>query len=134
MVLVPNSWFFDQYNRKQDYLAPLNIQVSSMKAPKIVAGQAKTGIQRDTSGEETEAPFLMGLIVDSVVTEVPKAKIKTTDGWLAFVNHLDRQRDQEVKLTSKLKLSGIRNLTLESDLPPSFAIPAGETYILKLTQ
>ena len=47
VVLVPNSWFFDQYNRKQDYLAPLDIQVTSMKAPKIVAGQAKTGIQRD---------------------------------------------------------------------------------------
>src|ERR1019366_8478132 len=58
VVLVPNSWFFDQYNRKQDYLAPLGIQVSSMRAPKIVAGQARTGIQRDESGEETEAPFL----------------------------------------------------------------------------
>ena len=233
VVLVPNSWFFDQYNRKQDYLAPLNIQVTSMKAPKIVAGQARTGIQRDASGEETEAPFLMGLIVDSVVTEVPKAKIKTarsdvfrqemelqgagvrhvlqvggdnrvlatfpdhqpaivqvpmekggiyylaiplvsdsmvelmdgvlagcgaqspirfltpdgkhvsgleyraiktSDGWLAFVNNLDRKRDRQVKLTSKLKFSGIRNLTLESDLTPSFAVPAGETYILKLTQ
>jgi hypothetical protein len=77
VVLVPNSWFFDQYNRKQDYLAPLNIQVSSMKAPKIAAGQARTGIQRDANGEETEAPFLMGLIVDNVITDVPKAKIKT---------------------------------------------------------
>lgn len=68
------------------------------------------------------------------VSGLESRAIKTTDGWLAFVNNLDRQRDQEVKLTSKLKLSGIRNLTLESDLPPSFAIPAGETYILKLTQ
>ncbi|MGO9203281.1 MAG: hypothetical protein ACLQM8_22400, partial [Limisphaerales bacterium] len=51
VVLVPNSWFFDQYNRKQDYLAALNIQVSSMKAPTIVAGQARTGLQRDAAGE-----------------------------------------------------------------------------------
>jgi hypothetical protein len=48
-----------------------------MRAPKIVAGQARTGIQRDMSGEETEAPFLMGLTLDSVISEVPKATIKT---------------------------------------------------------
>jgi len=30
-----------------------------MKAPRLKAGAAKTGIQRDLSGEETEAPFLM---------------------------------------------------------------------------
>jgi beta-galactosidase len=232
VVLVPNSWFFDQYNRKQDYLAPLGIQVSSMRAPKIAAGQARTGIQRDASGEETEAPFLMGLIVDSVVTEVPKATIKTakssafrqemelqgagvrhvlkvgagnrvlatfphdqpaivqvpmekgsiyylaiplvsdsmvelmdgllagcgaqspirfltpegkhvsgleyraiksSDGYLAFVNNLDRKHDQQVRLTPNLAFS-IRNLTLETDLEPSFVVPAGETYILKLKQ
>ncbi len=233
VVLVPNSWFFDQYNRKQDYLGSLNIRVSSMKAPKLVAGQAKTGLQRDASGEETEAPFLMGLIVDTVVSDVPKAKIKTaraavfheevelqgagvrhllkvggdnrvlatfpdgqpaivqvpldkgnlyylaiplmpesmavlmgailtdrgaqsplrfvapdgrhvsrleyravqtSEGWLAFVNNLDRQRDQHVKLATSLKVAGIRNLTLEADLAPSFTVPAGETYILRLTQ
>ncbi len=233
VVLVPNSWFFDQYNRKQDYLGPLNIQVTSMKAPKILAGQAKTGLERDAGGEETEAPFLMGLMVDSVVTDVPKAKIKTTtssvfhretelqgagvrhvlkaggknrvlatfpdlqpaivqvpiekgsiyylaiplvsdsmvelmdailagcgaqgpirfltpdgnhvsgleyraikasNGWLAFVNNLDRKRDLQVKLTTSLKFSGIRNLTLESDVAPSFTVPAGETYILKLME
>ena len=232
VVLVPNSWFFDQYNRKQDYLAPLNIHVTSMKAPKISAGQAKTGLQRDAGGEETEAPFLMGLIVDSVVTAVPKAKITTTksklfsqatelqgagvrhvlkvggdnrvlatfpdgqpalvqvpiqkgstyylaiplvtdsmvelmdgvlatcaaqspirfltpagkhvgglecraikasDGWLAYVNNLDRKQDLQVKLATDLKLPGIRNLTLENDLTPRFTLPAGETYILKLT-
>ena len=232
VVLVPNSWFFDQYNRKQDYLTPLGIQVSGMKAPKIAAGQAKTGIQRDMSGEETEAPFLMGLIVDNVVTEVPKATIKiarngvfreemelqgagvrhvlkvgagnrvlgtfpdrqpavvqvpmdkgsiyylaiplvsdsmvelmdgvlagcgaqspirfltpeakhvsaleyraikTSDGWLAFVNNLDRKHDQQVRLKANLTFR-IRNLTSETDLGPSFAVPAGETYILKLTQ
>jgi hypothetical protein len=232
VVLVPNSWFFDQYNRKQDYLAPLNLQVSSMKAPKIVAGQASTGIQRDANGEETEAPFLMGLMVDNVITDVPKAKIKTarsgvfrqemelqgagvrhvlkvgagnrvlgtfadrqpaivqvpmekgsiyylaiplvsdsmvelmdavlagcgaqspirfltpegkhvsgleyraiktSDGCLAFVNNLDRKRDQQVRLTANLTFS-IRNLTLETDLGPSFVVPAGETYILKLTK
>jgi hypothetical protein len=82
VVLVPNSWFFDQYNRKQDYLGPLNIQVSSMKAPKLTAGQARTGLQRDVSGEETEAPFLMGLIVDTVVSDVPKEKIRTTKNTL----------------------------------------------------
>jgi hypothetical protein len=233
VVLVPNSWFFDQYNRKQDYLGSLNIQVTSMKAPKIVAGQAKSGLQRDASGEETEAPFLMGLMVDTVVTDVPKAQLKTvrggvfrqelelqgagvrhvlkvggdnrvlaafpdhqpaiiqvplekgslyylaiplvsdsmvelmdgvlvgcgaqspvrfltadgrhvagleyraiqtSEGWLAFVNNLDRKRDRQVTLATSLKMSGIRNLTLETDLAPSFTVPAGETYILRLTQ
>jgi hypothetical protein len=232
VVLVPNSWFFDQYNRKQDYLAPLNIQVTSMKAPKVAAGKAKIGLQRDAGGEETEAPFLMGLIVDSVVTDVPKEKIttkksnlfgeatelqgagvrhvlklggdnrvlatfsdgqpalvqvpiqkgsiyylaiplvtdsmvelmdgvlagcaaqspirfltpsgkhvsrleyraiKASDFWLAYVNNLDRKQDLQVELATDLKLSGIRNLTLESDLAPRFTLPAGETYILKLT-
>jgi hypothetical protein len=232
VVLVPNSWFFDQYNRKQDYLAPLNLQVTSMKVPRIAAGQARTGLQRDANGEETEAPFLMGPIVDTVVTNVPRATIrtartrvfprelelqgagvrhtlkisggnrvlatfadrqpaivqvpvkkgsiyylaiplvrdsmvelmdailadrnaqspiqfltsdggnaggleyraiKTGDGWLAFVNNLDRNRDQQVKLTTKLKFAGIRNLTLERDLTPSFTVPAGETYLLRLT-
>ncbi len=232
VVLVPNSWFFDQYNRKQDYLASLDLQVSSMKAPKIVAGPARTGLQRDANGEETEAPFLMGLMVDNVITDVPKATIKTDrsglfrqemelhgagvrhvlkvgagnrvlgtfpdrqpaivqvpmekgslyylaiplvsdsmvelmeavlagcgaqspirfltpegrhvsgleyraiqtrDGGLAFVNNLDRQRDRPVRLTANLTFR-IRNLTLETDLGPSFVVPAGETYILKLTK
>jgi hypothetical protein len=60
--------------------------------------------------------------------------IKTSDGWLAFVNNLDRKRDQQVRIASNLEFSGIRNLTLESDLTPSFTVPAGETYVLKLTQ
>ncbi len=72
VLLIPNSWFFDQYNRKQDYLGFLNIQVTGMKAPRLTTGQAKTGLQRDTGGQETEAPFLMGLIVDTVVTNVPR--------------------------------------------------------------
>jgi hypothetical protein len=59
--------------------------------------------------------------------------IKTSDGGLAFVNNLDRKRDQQVKLTANLTFI-IRNLTLETDLAPSFAVPAGETYILKLKQ
>jgi hypothetical protein len=59
--------------------------------------------------------------------------IQTTDGWLAFVHNLDRQREQRVALVSDLKFKGLRNLTLESDLVPSFTAPAGETYILKLT-
>lgn len=231
VVLVPNSWLFDQYNRKQDYLGALNIQVTSMKAPRILAGEARTGLQRDASGEETEAPFLMGLIVDIVVTNVPKATIKTGrngvfqepielqgagvrhilktggsnhvlgtfpdqqpaivqvplgkgsiyylaiplvhesmvefmdallagcgaerpvrfltpndkhvsgleyraiktgDGWLAYVNNLERQRNQELKLATKLKFNRIRNLTLETDLATTFTLPAGETYILRL--
>ena len=82
VVLVPNSWFFDQYARKQPYLGSLGVSVTSMKAPRIKAGAAKTGIQRDVAGEETEAPFLMGLIVDTVVTDVPKAVIKTADRGL----------------------------------------------------
>ena len=203
-----------------------------MKAPKLAAGQARTGLQRDAGGEETEAPFLMGLMVDTVVTDVPKAKITTTknalfregtelqgagvrhvlkvggdnrvlatfpdhqpalvqvpirkgaiyylaiplvsdsmvelmervlagcgsqspvrfltpdgkhvrgleyrairsgEGWLAFVNNLDRKHDQQIRLTANITFS-IRNLTLETDLEPSFVVPAGETYILKLTQ
>jgi hypothetical protein len=203
-----------------------------MKAPKVAAGKAKTGLQRDAGGEETEAPFLMGLIVDSVVTDVPKEKIttkksnlfgeatelqgagvrhvlklggdnrvlatfsdgqpalvqvpiqkgsiyylaiplvtdsmvelmdgvlagcaaqspirfltpsgkhvsrleyraiKASDFWLAYVNNLGRKQDLQVELATDLKLSGIRNLTLESDLAPRFTLPAGETYILKLT-
>ena len=59
--------------------------------------------------------------------------IKTRDGCLAFVNNLDRRRDQQVRLTADLTFS-IRNLTLETDLGPSFVVPAGETYILKLTK
>jgi hypothetical protein len=234
VVLVPNSWFFDQYNRKQEYLSLLGISVVSMRAPRIRAGAAKTGVQRDISGEETEAPFLMGLTVDSVVTDVPRARIKTTgvglfaDGemtlegagvrhitkvegqgtvlarfeegqpaiveipagqgaiyylaiplvrrsmvalmdrllakagvqrevrflspegkhvpgleyraikaqssWLAYVNNLDRRQARQVKLTSEIKFRGIRNLTLERDLPLSFLVPAGETFILRLEE
>jgi hypothetical protein len=232
VVLVPNSWFFDQYNRKQDYLGPLNIQVASMKAPKVLAGPAKTGLDRDAAGEETEAPFLMGLMVDTLVTNVPKTStksagngllrkdlelqgagvrqvlkvggddrvlatftdqqpaivqvplakgsiyylaiplvpdsmvelmdailagaglqspirflspegkrvsgleyraIKTSGGWLAFVNNLNRQHDQQIELATKLRITGVRNLTLERDLGRRFMLPAGETYILRLT-
>lgn len=234
VVLVPNSWFFDQYNRKQDFLSRLGVSVASMKAPRIKAGAAKTGIQRDVSGEETEAPFLMGLIVDSTVTEVPKARIttakaglfvdgqrtlegagvrhvaqvdgagkvlarfqegqpaiveipagkgavyylaiplvhdsmvelmdrlvakagvprevrflspegkrvpgleyraiKTPGGWLAYVDNLDRNESRQVKLSSPTEFRGIRNLTLDSDLPLDFAVPGGETYILRLKE
>ncbi|MFB3894222.1 MAG: beta-galactosidase trimerization domain-containing protein [Phycisphaerae bacterium] len=234
VVLVPNSWFFDQYNRKQDYLGSLGVTVASMKAPLIKSGTAKTGIERDVSGEETEAPFLMGLIVDTVVTDVPKAKIKTAkaglfadgetvlqgagvrhvakvagagktiatfddgnpaiaevpmekgaiyylaiplapdsmtelvdrlvakagvkrdvkflspdgkrvpgleyravkaaDGWLAYVNNLDRKDARQVKLAGDIKFTGIRNLTLDEDLPLTFTLPAGETWILKLRE
>ena len=59
--------------------------------------------------------------------------INTGDGWLAYVNNLDRKQDLQVKLATDLKLRGIRNLTLETDLTPRFTLPAGETYILKLT-
>ncbi len=235
VVLVPNSWFFDQYNRKQPYLASLGVSVGSMKAPRIKAGTAKTGIQRDVAGEETEAPFLMGLIVNTVVADVPKAAIKTADrglfadgpvtlqgagvrhvrqastaaatcwpvsttasrpspksrpararsttwpsrwsrtawwscstacwsrracgdhvrflspagrrvprleygavespgGWLAYVNNLDAKQGQQIKLAGGLKFRGLRNLTLENDLPLEFTLPAGETWILRLRQ
>jgi hypothetical protein len=234
VVLVPNSWFFDQYNRKQDVLSRLGVSVASMKAPRIATGGAKTGLQRDVAGEETEAPFLMGLIVDTTVTEVPKARIMTTQaglfadgpatlegagvrhiaevqepgkvlarfqegqpalaeiptgkgavyylaiplvhdsmvavmdrlvskagvprevrflsqtgehvprleygaiqtagGWLAYVNNLDRKEACQVKLASRIEFRGIRNLTLETDLPPSFTVPAGETYLLRLKE
>ncbi|MHB9050042.1 MAG: beta-galactosidase trimerization domain-containing protein, partial [Pirellulales bacterium] len=233
VVLVPNAWFFDQYNRKQDYLPALGVRVASMKAPRIKAGAAKTGIQRDVSGEETEAPFLMGLIADTVVTEIPKAKITvgksslfagetvlegagvrhiakvespakvlgTFDGgqpalveipagkgaiyylaiplvhdsmvalvdrlvdkagaarpvrflspegkhvprleyrairvggqWLAYVNNLDAKEPCQVKLSGETKFRGVRNLTLETDLPAVFTLPAGETWILRLSE
>jgi hypothetical protein len=234
VVLVPNSWFFDQYNRKQPFLSSLGVTVTSMKAPVIKTGAAKTGIQRDVAGQETEAPFLMGLIVDTLVSDVPKAQIetikaglfaqgppslqgagvrhiariqgnakvlasfetgqpaivqlplgqgdiyylaiplvhdsmvelmdrlvaqsdiqrpvrflspdgtrissveyraiKTPDGWLAYVNNLDRKQSRQVKLSSQIKFSGIRNLTLETDLPSAFTLPAGETWILSLKQ
>ena len=59
--------------------------------------------------------------------------IQTSEGWLAFVNNLDRKRDRQVTLATSLKVTGIRSLTLETDLAPSFTVPAGETYILRLT-
>jgi hypothetical protein len=232
VVLVPNSWFFDQYNRKQPYLSSLHVTVTGMKAPVIKTGKAQTGTQRDVAGQETEAPFLMGLIVDTVVTDVPKARIqivkaglfangqvslqgagvrhiakvaadakvlatfeggqpaivelpaqkgtiyylaiplvhdsmvefmdrlvvraavprpvrflspdgqrvsnleyravKTPSGWLAYVNNLDRKEARQLNLTSDIRFSGIRNLTLETDLPLAFTLPAGETWILRL--
>ena len=58
--------------------------------------------------------------------------IKSGEDWLAFVNNLDRSRDQEVRLATDLTLAGVHNLTLELDLPPRFTVPAGETYILRL--
>jgi hypothetical protein len=232
VVLVPNSWFFDQYNRPQEYLRDLAVTVKSMKAPVIRTGQARTGIQRDTAGEETEAPFLMGLIVDTVVTDVPKANLKTVkaglfadgeltlqgagvrhlsqvgpadvvlakfdtgepaivevpmgagkiyylaiplvrdsmvevidrvlaaagvprtvnflspegkrvpgleyraiptpEGWLAFVNNLDRDQAKELVVSGPLKFAAVSNLTLAQELPTRFTLPAGETYVLKL--
>jgi hypothetical protein len=60
--------------------------------------------------------------------------IQTSEGWLAFINNLDRKRERQVTLATSLKVTGIRNLTLETDLAPSFTVPTGETYILRLTQ
>jgi hypothetical protein len=60
--------------------------------------------------------------------------IRTSEGWLAFVNNLDRKRDRQVTLATSLKVTDIRNLTLETDLASTFTVPAGETYILRLTQ
>jgi len=234
VVLVPNSWFFDQYNRKQPYLARLGVSVDRMKAPRIKAGTARTGIQRNVAVEETETPFLMGLIVDTVFVDVLRATIKTAKnglfadgaatlqgigvqhvakvegrgkvlasfkegqpaiveipagkgavyylamplvedsmvelldrlvvkagvrravrflspdgrrvsrleyraietpgGWLAYVNNLDPKNVQQIKLASRVEFRGVRNLTLENDLPLEFTLPAGETWILKLTE
>jgi hypothetical protein len=202
-----------------------------MKAPKLAKGQSRSGLARDAAGEETEAPFLMGLLTDTVESDVPRAQlktlpgavlplpaalqgagvrhvlkigptnkvlatfpdeqpalvqvpvgqgavyylaiplvpasmaelmnavlaaggvyrpvrfltpdgahvpgleyraIKTADGWLAYVNNLDRKNDKQLKLATSHELSGIRNLTLETDLPLSFTLPAGEIYILRL--
>ncbi len=68
------------------------------------------------------------------VTGLEYRAIQTSEGWLAFVNNLDRKHDLQVQLATSLKFAGIRNLTLETDLAPSFTVPAGETYILKLTR
>ncbi|MFI5378443.1 MAG: beta-galactosidase trimerization domain-containing protein [Tepidisphaerales bacterium] len=234
VVLVPNCWFFDQHNRKQPFLPSLGVTVTSMKGPIITAGRTQTGIQRDVAGQETEAPFLMGLIVDTVVTDVPKARIvtagsgllnggemalqgagvrhvakvsdagkvlgrfedgqpaiveipagqgavyylaiplvhdsmagfldrlvakagiprpvrflspegqrvshleyravKTPEGWLAYVNNLDRKEARQLKLSSDIKFTALRNLTLEADLPFTFTLPAGETWVVRLKQ
>jgi hypothetical protein len=66
------------------------------------------------------------------VTGLEYRAIKTADGWLAYVNNLDRKHDKQLKLATGLELSRIRNLTLETDLPLGFTLPAGETYILRL--
>ena len=135
VVLVPNSWFFDQYNRRQDYLAQLGIQVTSMKAPKAIP------LVPASMAELMNAVLAAGgvshpvrfLTPDGVhVPGLEYRAIKTADGWLAYVNNLDRQNDKQLKLASGPKLSGVRNLTLETDLPLSFTLPAGETYILRL--
>jgi hypothetical protein len=60
--------------------------------------------------------------------------INTPDGWLAYVNNLDRKQSRPLNLSSQIKFSGIRNRTLETDLPATFTLPAGETWILSLKQ
>jgi len=83
VFLVPNSFFFDEYLRpRPDYLGSLGLEVEKMRAPVLKAGEARTGIARDVAGEETEAPFIQGLIIDTVQTNIPKSEITPTEGSL----------------------------------------------------
>ena len=75
------------------------------------------GDQRDAGGEETEAPFLMGLIVDSVVTDVPKAKIATAKSTLF--------REQ-----TELEGAGVRHvLKVGGDMMDSTSVPVGNGHV-----
>ena len=84
------------------------------------------------AGSGLQSPIRFLSPEDKHVSGLEYRAIKISDGWLAFVNNLDRQRDQQVKLTTTLKFTGVRNLTLERGLGPRFTLPAGETYILRL--
>jgi hypothetical protein len=86
----------------------------------------------DKTGSASEVKFLSpdGKNVPGLEYHV----IKTDGGYLAYVNNLDRDNAKQLKLTGNIKFTGISNLTLESDMPTSFTLPAEETFILKLKQ
>ncbi len=68
---------------------------------------------------------------------VPKLEyraIRAGGQWLAYVNNLDAKEPCQVKLSGETKFRGVRNLTLETDLPASFTLPGGETWILRLSE
>ena len=51
--------------------------------------------------------------------------VETLGGWLAYVNNLDAKQTRQIKLASRVKFRGVRNLTLENDLPQECTLPAG---------
>jgi hypothetical protein len=86
---------------------------------------AKAGIQREIRFLSAQGKRLPGLEYRA---------IRTPSGWLAYVNNLDSKEALPLKLASTVQFRGLRNLTLERDLPLSFTLPAGETWIMKLKE
>ena len=96
VFLTPNSFFFDEYARpKPEYLGSLGIEIERMTSPVLKAGAARTGIQRDEAGDGTEAPFLQGLIIDTVRSKVPRSALVPARG--SFVAKGDQLKGAGVR-------------------------------------
>jgi beta-galactosidase GanA len=75
LVITPTSLVADQYNRKRDYLAALDLNVMAEELPEFMAGEARRGI--DQSGEFN---FIQGPVSKTIVTKEPKRKIRCDIG------------------------------------------------------
>jgi hypothetical protein len=133
VFLTPNSFFFDEYARPRPrYLRSLGIEIEKMSAPELKAGEARTGIQRDVAGEETEAPFLQGLIIDTVAANVPKSIILPAECTLAGLGEL---RGAGVRHWLKRVPDGATVLaTFSTGEPALLELPQGKGRLCYLCQ
>jgi hypothetical protein len=134
VLLVPNAFFFDEYLRpRPDYLGALGVEVEKMRAPELKAGEARTGIERDVAGEETEAPFLQGLIIDTVRTNVPTSDITPVAG--APLAGLDTLKGIGVRHWLKsVPAEALMLATFDGGEPALLEIPKGKGAIYYLCQ
>lgn len=74
VVVTPNSWLFDQYNRPADYLKRLGITVAAMRDPKAN--------RRVTVDLNREGGFLQGEVEEVRFSDVPRTQIHADAGAL----------------------------------------------------
>ena len=72
VVVTPNSWLFDQYNRPADYLNRLGITVAAMRNPKAD--------KRVVVDLKREGGFLQGEVEEVRFSDVPRTQIHAEAG------------------------------------------------------
>ena len=71
LLITPTSMIADEYSRRRNYLGDLGIKIVAEELPKLMAGDAKRGI--DQSGE---LDFIQGPVAKTIVKEQPKRQMK----------------------------------------------------------